>query len=841
MESKNWGISADLDLIKLLPFNLPESSLRLNYSHTESISKPLYLPGTDILITSAANQDRYRTPEQVITESQTINVSDSYSASNIKIKIPTNFWLIRDTFNNLAFGFNYNTAFSRSPTVLYNKSWQWNANASYGLNISPDYSIAPSNLPVFSTLFAFIPDYSKFRIFFLPQNISAQVSLRRMRTTNVTRVLDYQIGTLPQQTISRDFTAQRGFNLSWKMTEGGLLNITTNYNVNITSTLAYLETDIIDQQRSESQVWRDIFRGAFFGRDNNYQQTVDIRTNPTLPSFWDIGKYFKITAGYSAGYQWMYNIAQGNAGRSAGNSGKVNLGLNLSWKSLTQGLFTDVPDLNTQDRRLQGQGQISVSHRGRERNLEEEFKNYDNNINFQNKNSIIDNSNNLLPKDTLKTNLAIIDSTNKKDTTNLGPKRSSIKTALLLTKTLIRIIFFDYDSFTFNFTNDNSVSKSGLYGSGTGFYNFWGISQNIYNGPSRLFMLGLSSDVGRRADSVNVSDNFSQRNSLDFKTQRPLWEGAKIDITWKVAWSINKSTSLITDANGIATVSGSPSVSGTLSRSFLSFPPVFFLSAFNSGIKKVAAKYNPQSTDPDALSNAFVQGFESLPIFSRISILKSIANYIPRPNWRITWDGLEKFFPFKSFAKRVSLDHAYVSDYTEGWNITPDGIKQKQSQKIDYGFAPFLGLNITFGDLWGGNIISNVKYSTTTTYDLGITTKAIIETFSSEIGITAGYSKSGFELPLFGLFLKNDIEFSFSYTRSNNTSVNYDMSNFVAGGAPQDGTTRTSMEPRIKYTLSSKVTLSIFYTRTSVQPDGPSRIPPSTTNEAGLDVHISIQ
>ena len=418
MESKNWGFSADLDVIKLLPFNLPESSLRFNYSHTESISKPLYLPGTDILVSAAAYQDRNRTPDQVITESQTVNVSDSYSASNIKIKIPTNFWLIRDTFNNLAFGFNYNTAFSRSPTILYNKNWQWNANASYGLNISPDYSIDPGNLPVFSTLFAFLPDYKKFRIYFLPQNFTAQVSLRRMRTTNVTRVLNYQVGTTPQQTISRDFTSQRGFNFSWKMTEGGLFNISTNYNVNIASTLAYLETTSQDQQRSESQIWKDIFNGAFFGKDISYQQTVDIRTNPVLPSFLDIGKYFKIQAGYSAGYQWMYNIAQGNAGRSAGNSGKVSLGLNLSWKSLTQGLFADVPELNPQDRRLQGQGQISLSHRGRERNFEEEFKNYDNNI--QNKNSNLDNLVNLTPKDSLKNKTVLIDSTNIKDTTNLG-------------------------------------------------------------------------------------------------------------------------------------------------------------------------------------------------------------------------------------------------------------------------------------------------------------------------------------------------------------------------------------------------------------------------------------
>jgi cell surface protein SprA len=419
--------------------------------------------------------------------------------------------------------------------------------------------------------------------------------------------------------------------------------------------------------------------------------------------------------------------------------------------------------------------------------------------------------------------------------------------AYLFLKTIARIIFFDYDQFTFNFSNNNSISKSGLFGTGTGFYNFWGISQSDINGPSRLFQFGLSGDIGRRAlpppgtSSLTLSDNYSQQNSFDFKTQRPLWEGAKIDLTWKVSWSLNKSSSLTVDSLGHVTPNGSPNVSGTLSRSFLSFPPVLFLSAFKSGIKVVHEKYDPNSTDPMALSDAFESGFESLPIFSNFKFLKDVSEYVPRPNWRVTWDGLEKFFPFKSFAKRVSFEHAYVSDYSEGWQLTPDGTKQMQTQKIEYGFSPLIGFNFTFADLWGGNVISSVKYSTKTDYDLGITTKAIVETYSNEIGITAGFSKSGFELPLFGLSLKNDIEFSFSYTSSKNTSVNYDMSNYVDGGTPQDGTTRTSIEPRIKYTISSKVTLSVFYTRTSVQPDGPSQIPPTTTNEAGLDVHISIQ
>ena len=67
------------------------------------------------------------------------------------------------------------------------------------------------------------------------------------------------------------------------------------------------------------------------------------------------------------------------------------------------------------------------------------------------------------------------------------------------------------------------------------------------------------------------------------------------------------------------------------------------------------------------------------------------------------------------------------------------------------------------------------------------------------------------------------------------------MNNFKEEGKPQDGTTRTSIEPRIKYVMSSRVTVSLFYKRTSVEPEGASRIPATTTNEAGLDIRITIQ
>jgi cell surface protein SprA len=318
-----------------------------------------------------------------------------------------------------------------------------------------------------------------------------------------------------------------------------------------------------------------------------------------------------------------------------------------------------------------------------------------------------------------------------------------------------------------------------------------------------------------------------------------LWEGAKIDINWNVNWSENKNVTLNADGFGNITITNT-TATGSLTRSFLSLPPS--LPFVESGITKVYSLYNPNASDPrKSLSDAFVEGFETLPVLSELSFFEDVNEYIPRMNWRITWDGLEKILFFKSLAERISLDHAYSSTYTEGWKLTSEGKEEIQTQRVEYGFTPFAGLNITFGQLWGGNLNGSVKFSSRTTYDLSASTTNINETLSRDIGFTASYSKSGFDVPLFGISLKNDVEFLFSYTSTKNSVVRYEMNNFTEEGIPQDGTTRTTIEPRIKYTISSKVSLSIFYKRSSVEPEGAARIPPTTTNEAGLDVNIVIQ
>lgn len=820
VEQRNWSVSTDVNILKLVPLNLPESNLRLNYSHTESEGKPLYLPGSDVKVDKAIENQQIlfdndttgfvKSPELLKEETETYSVQDSWSASNIKLRIPTKWWLIRDTFNSITMGFNYNNAFSRSPTVFSNTSWIWNANMNYGISLSPDYYFNPIDIPIIGLFFSLLKDYSGTKIYFTPQNFSLALTAKRNSSTNITRARN---NSPSNEVSSRDFTTTRGFNFTWKLTEGGFLNLTTSYSVNINSSLAYLETygDSAGTPRPESEIWNDIFNGAFFGQDSRYQQNFDIRTAPKLPSLLDMNKYFTLTASYGVSYQWNYDFRQQIVGRSAGFSSKSSVGLTMRWKSLFDPFFKE--DVN--------KDKPSGNLVGKDIRLNNELK---------------------IPKvDSLGNPIALTDSTEILDSLLFAPKKPSlISRGVSFLVAAAKYVFLDYEMISFNFSNDNTLSKSGLKATGTGFTNFWGFSYDVNAGPTRGFMLGISGDAGPRASSgnTNLSDVSSQKNNLDFKTSRPLWEGAKIDLTWKSGWSVNKNSTINVNEDGTIFVTNVNST-GTLNRSFLTIPPVLVFSVFNNGITQVAELYNPQ--DPNSsLSDAFVQGFETFPWLSKIPLLQDFANYIPRANWRITWDGLEKLPLLKSLADRISLDHSYASTYTEGWKLNREGTEEIQVQKIEYGFAPLVGLNMTFGQLWGGNFSGNLKYSTRTSFDLGITTSNITENFSKDIGFTLQFSKSGFELPLFGLALKNDIEFSLAYSTTRSAAIRYDMRAFKEEGTPQDGTTRVTIEPRIKYTISAKVTLSIFYKRSTVEPEGASRIPPTTTNEAGLDVNISI-
>ena len=284
-----------------------------------------------------------------------------------------------------------------------------------------------------------------------------------------------------------------------------------------------------------------------------------------------------------------------------------------------------------------------------------------------------------------------------------------------------------------------------------------------------------------------------------------------------------------------------------MDRSFLTFPDVLFLGAFKTSLKEVSKRYGEYKSDvtntksdEEKLSQAFQEGFEALPFLN-----KYFGEFYPRVNWSFRWDGLEKIPLFANFVSRLSLDHAYNSNYTRQYQNRPGGGGERtDGQRVMYGFAPLVGLNFSFKELWKGSFGANLRYNSTTSYDLSTSSRNIVEALSQELSVTGSYTRRGFEIPFFGLSLNNDIDVSFSYSVTKNSRTTYDVSQLDVNvlGTPLEGTTRTVMEPRIKYVLSQRVTASVYYRFTKIAPDDSgSRIPGSTTNEAGLDIHISIQ
>jgi len=840
----NWAIATNMQLEKFFPNDWVGTSFPVSYTHTEGINRPKYLPNSDILVNEAADQTRDRLlnsgaseaeanaeASRIRRESETFRVSDTYAAPTLRIGLPSQAWYIRDTFNKLTMGFNYTTSKERNPAVESRTSWQWNARIAYAVSLPTDYYFSP-----FKDLFDgvwLLGEYKDMKIYFAPTNLSWSFNATRSRDVTLQRTL----GSL--QTINRNFVASRQLAFGWKLTEGGLLNLSGDYNLDVQSTLLKLELDERGRQRTFSEIMGDVFfsdKFINFGDDQSYRQRNQFNTRPNIPNIFNIKKYFDLTFGYGVDYAWQNSLTRGDIGKSAGWNSTINVSTNFKLKQLFDPLFEDTPGSSQQQQAPRGRGRGKVG--------EEE------------------------PEQT--------DSTQAADTT-AAPRQSGLEKTLAqlktLTKVFIKVPFLDYDNINVTFNQTNTSQNSGVVGR-AGFDNFWGRipffqDHDPEKGPSRLYQLGLISDPsghltnfgprshfpffgwdvepGRRAAGGILNNVYRQSNKVSFKTNRSLWEGARLDLNWNLGWSYSRNQQIATDSVlGLPTILNT-TTTGNIERSFLTFPDVLFLGVFKSSLKDVSKKYaelksNRDTTmsDSEKLSKAFEEGFEALPFFNTL-----FGKYTPRVNWSLRWDGLEKLSMFAGFVSRLSLDHAYNSTYTRSFSNRPGSQgEQTDNQRVAYGFAPLIGLNFTFRDLFKGSFGANFRYNTNTSFDLAPSSRNIVETLSQEVSVTASYSRKGFEIPLFGLALNNDLDVSASYSVTANSRRTYDVARLDVNteGEPLEGTTRTVLEPRIKYVLSLRVTASVYYRYTKITPDDSgSLIPGSTTNEAGLDIHISIQ
>jgi cell surface protein SprA len=215
---------------------------------------------------------------------------------------------------------------------------------------------------------------------------------------------------------------------------------------------------------------------------------------------------------------------------------------------------------------------------------------------------------------------------------------------------------------------------------------------------------------------------------------------------------------------------------------------------------------------------------------------------IPFPNWTLTISGLEKFPFFSQFANTVTLDNSFISEYRESRLIDINNYDIPNSQSVTQSFSPLVGLNFSFKEVLGGNLTSTFRLNTSTTNTLNPIGAAIQSINTNEWSVNANFSKTGFSIPLFGLSLQNDIAFALTLSKTTNEPVNYEFGSGVRVPVFGNGSSITTVNPSVQYSLSSKVSMQLFYKYIKTQPTGQTvTTVPRTTNEGGLNIRITIQ
>ncbi len=907
--TSSWNLSTTLNIDKVFPKEWQGTQIRVSYAHSESYTKPLLLPGQpDVEVDAAVNAMGARAAregksqrevetikEQTRVASQTLEVRDSWAIPTIRLKVPSENWLVKDVVNRIELSYNYSIIRYRDPVFQSRRNWQWQARVGYGYDFSKDYYVQPFK-SLFKDIFL-LDDYRDVKFYFLPTRIGGNADLTRSRIEEKQRNLpDYN-------PFVRNFAHSRSLSLNYTATENGFLNLSGSYNANMQTTLLNLETEpmfddngdpLIDptgtpvvRQRQSSAIFSDIFFGRgflYFGVPTRYTQQVSVSTRPALPRLFDIDKFVDLSGSYQVSYNWQSNVQQGELGRSAGYNATVNGQLNFKVKGLFDPLFppdkddgqkTGMPGGITPKTPSKGPSrleQLRARYIAKEQELQTVLKD---------KATATPERINAMTEELSRLRLEI-EKLQKEgeapvviaDSTSAGPSRNLLAdVANNLVRYVIREPFLQYESVGLTFTQNTASSVSGVRGE-TGFTSFWSNTPfsapiDADQGPSRWYQLGLISDPnpmsgslgftnrfpfveirnyrrGLRAPNPNGTyvDNYTQSNTVSMRTGRALWEGARLDLTWDLKWSYNKNYQILTDTLGYQTITG-VTTTGQLERSYLMLPDFLFFSFFNTTIGAVNERFTQLSNDAtdtrtpsEKLGEAFSSGLEAAPWLSKI-----LGEFMPRVNWGFRWDGLEKISFLEGVADRISFEHRYTSSTASTYRISPDnGNRITETKRAQYNFAPLAGLTFQFNKLWGGNMSVNARWGTQKSYDLNLSATNIVETGSDEYALTANFRKSGFEMPFLGLTLKNDVDFSFSFSLNRSSSRTYDVNNLGSGGQPREGTMRITIEPRVRYNISQRVTSSVFYRYSRTKPDESvgSRVPGTTIHEGGLEIRITI-
>lgn len=837
-DNLGYSVSSTVNLHKLIPDRYGWS-FPVTVSARRNSSTPKFLPDRgDIRLDDFISAERAKTDipqseieqniDDKIREVQTVSEGYSLNVSNIS-KSNSEGKLAQYTIDKLKLSYVYNEGFSRNPQLDEQNNWNYSSSLSYNLTFPRVKLFRPFK---FTEALPGLNVLSGLRVGYMPSSISASTSVSRSYDERRRKILGDETILPIQQTHS--FTQKSNFGFNYPLTP----SINTSFRSNTNFDLSNIGIENSNQTGVDSlrfnvkptfSVFNDIItQDSVSGRRSSYSESYTASWRPKLNNIKALN-WISYNASYSGGFQWNNSPRGSNLGARISNTFDLTNTVKFNVGKIIDGIgFVD------------------------------SMRDADKEESTRRKNS----------------------KPAADDTTSAG-NINIFKDAQFVGRKVV-LALFSMKNVDLSYRKGKSSSQQGYGGQSQIFYAFGDQGVGSYS-PPLGYRTGFSEDITRdqliRNENNPLAINKTYTDNLTLGTSLKLFNNISIDLDWATRWDErNTETLTFSGASDINSVNIS---SGDINSSVWAFGvgyEDFFRSQLSTAFQDLDGGVIDDSngnndgrtvlnrvTLQDDFRNSYLSGNTS-------GVGQKQFTPIPKPSWRVTWQGFEKIIPFLGDKmNRASLTHSYKGTYRLGWQfinqfgdetsqniggITINDNRDKfepASITIDQRFSPLIQLNVT----WKNSLKTDFGYETSKLTSFALSSKTVSERRSKGFKVNLNYTFRKVSIPIFPN-IKNNIDLAISGNFSEDADQNFILVNdlitafqsFNENGTDVDaydftpqnetGQKRYNGSLVIGYRISSTINSNFEYTYNRVIPKG-SSIPPRTNQEIRFNIRIAIQ
>ena len=841
----SYDFSTSLELGKFLP---EKSGIKIPmfFGYSESFINPQFNPlDPDVLFQNSLDEapnthirDSIKTNAQDYTERKSINftnVKKNKTGKNKKSHIYD--------VENLNFSYAYTEQYQRNPLTLY--SFAKTHQAAVGYN----YSLTPKPITPFSNVKALNSPFLKlvkdFNFYVSPNQLSFLASIDRTYAETAIRDNSGLAFTLPS-TFAKTYKMTRTYGMRFDLTKSIKMDFDARAEAAIDE-----PPGRIDEKWERDSILHNLKN---LGRLKNYHHSAKATYAIPLSKI-PITDWITSSVSYGGEYSWTagpqsLDSATGNYVVNKGVANNIQnaqtITINGNFNMVT--LYNKIPYFKKINQESAKPKQEKVKQPK-------------------------------LPK-------GVIDTTKKETPSILEPIFKGFATVLMSLKAT-----------SFSYTETNGMSLPGFYGRpdflGNDFnyrYPNSGSGAPSSTAPGWGFVFGSQHDP--RADAVRyqwltndttLNSNFTTTSLKNFSAKATVepFKNFKIELTANRNMALTHNEYFRANQDGVFK-QYSPTESGNFSMSYLTINTAFVadnidysnanfdnFSKYRRDFSAILAAQNPNTpvnndtagyhtgyggTQQEVLTYAFLAAYSGK---SPSASMTERFPKIPKPNWRISYDGLSKFQWSQKYFQSINLTHSYRSSYSvnsfvqnlefKKTNEFPSAhdtlqnfIPQYEIQQITLAeqFAPLLGIDM----IWKNGFQTRFEYKRDRTLTLAYSNIQVTEVRGVEYTVGLGYRIKKFTLPFIRTGggkkkLTNDLNLKADFSLRDSKTI---IRKLVEGtNQPSAGAKTIAYKLSADFAISDRFNIKAFFDKNINNPFVSSSYPTSNVN-AGISLRFTL-